>query len=171
MKQLALISLALKRTQNNKGATKKLPSSSMNRSGSGIKTAADTNARGAEAAAARVVETPKTVGTPKPVERGGANNGRGTTFSSEESLSKVDFWKDSVTSSAVVEKITVGSPETPGSENSKLGSFFNGRKRDATTSKNSPENTLKSDSEALLEAQDAHSYVEQPDYDSDSWLR
>jgi hypothetical protein len=178
VKQLALISLALKRTQ--KEGTKQLPSS-VNGSGSLRKTSADAHVR-----AVPGVETRrKTVGktstdstgreskAPRDEPSVNGTSQRGdiapkSTFSSEGSLSKVDFWKESVTPSAVVDKMTVNDPDR-----SKLGSFFNGRKQSTVAPTAQPLNAdvRNSGSEASPEPEDVSSYVEQPDYDSDSWLR
>lgn len=204
VKQLALISLALKRTQNE--GKKQLPRP-VNGSGSVLKTPSDTHAR-----AARDVETSKNTvaktsnygrrftkgagGEPKvptagprvePSVNGTSQHGdtapKSSTFSSEGSLSKVDFWKESVAPSAVVDKMTVdassgaASDRGDGSDRSKLGSFFNGRKRTATPSsaplEDAPLNAdvHRLESEVLPQPEDASNYVEQPDYDSDSWLR
>ncbi|KAG0553475.1 hypothetical protein KC19_12G014300 [Ceratodon purpureus] len=204
VKQLALISLALKRTQNE--GTKQLPSS-VNKSGLGHKTSADAHVR-----AVPSVEIPKTTVRKTSTYSSNSTNGVGkeskiptgardelsvngtsqrgdsalkSTFSSEGSLSKVDFWKDSVTPSAVVSKMTAkasssaASDRGDGPDRSNLGSFFNGRKRSTVN----PPNVQALDNEPLNsdvhnsgpevwhEPEDVSSYVEQPDYDSDSWLR
>lgn len=163
MKQLSLISLALKRTQNKEPQTPKLP---VNGS---MTTSADTHARPSMANQTingRISHLPTSVQSsiPEPDE---AKTVIKPTFSSEESLSKVDFWKDSVTTSAVIEKMTVESPANatqPSTMNSsKMDSFFNGRK--------TAKSNVGSDEVLPEQAEDAESFVEQPDYDSDSWLR
>ena len=186
MKQLALITLALKRTQNE--GTKHI-ARSVNGSGSVHKVSADTHVRDA-----RDVESPKksveNTTNSRSFTNGDGHSDNGTapradnvpksTFSSEGSLSKVDFWKESVTPSAVVDKMVVNASSAAasdggdGPDTSKIGSYFNGRKRTVSTP-NAPldnvPNMRNSESEVLPEPEDASSYVEQPDYDSDSWLR
>lgn len=154
MKQLALISLALKRTLNNNEAQmkqEKLPEGSVNvnRSvSSGTKTLAHTVSGGV----LKDAETPK-----KPVN--GTSSAAGSKTFSEESLSKVDFWKDSVTPSALVEKMTVGTSPLA-LENSTLGSFFHGLKtRKATPGPESP--LEKAELQGLdSEAGDSDSFLE-----------
>lgn len=191
VKQLALISLALKRTQNE--GTKQLPSS-VNGSGSLRKTSADAQVRAVSGVETRrktvgKTRTDNTGREPKaprdePSVNGTSQRGDSapkSTFSSEGSLSKVDFWKESVTPSAVVDKMTVNASSGAaasdrggdGPDRSKLGSFFNGRKQSTVAPTAQPLNAdvRNLGFEASPEPEDVSSYVEQPDYDSDSWLR
>lgn len=109
-----------------------------------------------------------------------------STFSSDESLSKIDFWKEEVKpsvappSSGKTSTASSTSERVEGSENSNLGNFFSGRKRTGSTVAPTEkiEKSVNSDtrnSENVIfpgdEESSEYMYVEQPDYDSDSWLR
>lgn len=179
-KQLALISLTLNRSQTQwQALDSKKPKSVINGSKSVYKPSLGAHAQTlGGSGSTQAVEKSKVFerASNGPSQPNGAKPD--SAFSSDESLSKIDFWKDEVKPSVAppscgkTSTASSTSKRAEGSENSNLGIFFSGRKRSVSTVTPTEkiEKTVNADtrdSENVIFHEDEESseymYVEQPD--------